>query len=596
MTRVGGSRSAFGQQEANSHPLDGVVVRKNVDTVNVRAVGAVLRNVPVAPPLTIEQVTEGDTVALFWDSTDASSVIAVLGRTNSRASDARQDTTPPQPPIMLRVVQDNLSGPFLEWNVRSSNQPIAYFEVDARQPGGAWGYGKYPFSEGANMVHFPRYSVPLQCRVRSVDLRGNNSAWSVCEDLLMDTLAPPVPKGLWTSKNADVVQLFWTGPTPTEARDLAGFEVYRATESDGSDAELVKSVGVTLSTTVWCTPGTSYYFNLKAFDVTGNISDFGPAWVSGEPTEPGGPQLLVNSDFSMDKDGDGEPDQWDIDISAGSATWEYGDYGVYGGKGIRVSIPDTDDLHVVMIDQMYSSGGTAPVIPVEVGKKYVCTMHVKSDLNEFYWDLDKSAPADGHVWLFCTLMVGNGSGANYVVPDVDGLKVEELDDGWHRIMYSRVLRQSDLEGMTPEAEYVGFLVAVWIQTPPSAFTVDIDRVQLETGSRTPWQPSIAPPGGAGGALPYGLLMDTSGIKTEDGKFFLSSDGVLCSPLSFSERTSAPDLPVADTEAQIFLWHSPTNHYLYLVIAYLDGATERYNYLRLDTASPSWAYGTALPDP
>lgn len=594
--RIAGSRSAFGQQEPDAHPLDGVVVRKGVDTVNVRAVGALHRNVPVAPPLTIEQVSEGDTVALFWDSSGAASVIAVLGHGNARASDARWDTTPPQAPIMLRVVQDAFSGPFLEWNIRPSEQPIAYYEVDARQPGGAWGYGKYPFYEGTNMRHFPRYSVALQCRVRSVDLRGNTSAWSVCEDLLVDTLAPPVPQGLGATSIVDAVQLTWSGPTLQEVKDLSGFEVYKATQASGSDAELVRRVGATLSTTVPCMAGVVYYFNLKALDLAGNISDFGPVWVEGWATQPGQMQLLVNSDFSRDRDGDGEPDQWSIDAASGDVTWAHGDYGIHGGKGIRVSVPDIDDVHVVMIEQMYYSSGTAPIILAEVGKKYVCTMYVKSDLNEFYWDLDKQAPAAGRVWLCCMLAVGNGLSANYLVADADGTTVETLADGWHRIMYSRVLVQSDLELLTPEAEYVGFLVAIWIQTPPSAFTVDIDRVQMETETVTPWGPSIAPPGGVDGASSYGLLMDTSGIKTEDGKFFLSSDGALYSPLLFRERTAAPDLPAADSEAQIFLWHSPTKHYLYLVIAYLDGATERYNYLRLDTASPSWGYGTSLPDP
>ena len=590
-----GSRSAFGQGESRPRPVDGVAIHKNVDTVNVLAVGALYRNVPVVPPLTIEQVSEGDTVALFWDSTDKPSVIAVLGHQGARASDARLDTTPPPAPMMLRVVQDAVSGPFLTWIIPPGSSDIAYFEVDARQPGGSWGYGKYPFSEGMSRVHFPRYNVPVQCRVRSVDLRGNTSAWAVCADLLIDQVAPPVPAGLGATGTVDGVQLTWTGPTPLEAKDLAGFEVYRSLESDGSDAEMVKRVGPTLSTSVPCEGGVTYYFNLKAFDLAGNVSDYGPVWAEAWAEPPGQMQLLVNSDFSRDKDGDGEPDQWSI-VALPRTTVTYGDYGAHGGKGFEIHLEDGAYTQAAF-RQVYRSGYDYPLIPPLVGFTYVMTAYVKTTWPN--WTLQKDGLLlDGYLLLRCSLLVSNGSAVEEVTADADGMIIEEnaWSDGWYRIRFACTLTQEDLELVSPDATSVGYEMRIGIGVPGEWLDVYFDRVQMETGSATPWQPSIVPPGGTDGASSFGLLMDTSGIKTEGGEFFLSSDGLLYSPLALHELTSAPSSPAADTEAQIFLWRSPTHDYRYLVIAHLDGATARYNYLRLDAASPSWEYGTSLPDP
>jgi len=156
---------AFAHMGEAEYPVQGTVVFLGVDTVDVRVGAAILRNVAIAKPLTVENVERYDVVSLGWF----------------------KDITPPPAPTNVRIVQGRF-GAHLAWDWHGKPEDdLAFFEVDARRVGGAWGEDVYPVSEGTRQVHYSRIPhEPIQCRVRAEDRRGNRSGWVVCEDTLVD--------------------------------------------------------------------------------------------------------------------------------------------------------------------------------------------------------------------------------------------------------------------------------------------------------------------------------------------------------------------------------------------------------------------------
>jgi len=72
-------------------------------------------------------------------------------------------------------------GRLVTWDWNGSDNQIkllSSFEVDVRETGGSWGYGIYPIQIGKQQSYSPITEVAVQCRVRTVDVYGNRSAWA----------------------------------------------------------------------------------------------------------------------------------------------------------------------------------------------------------------------------------------------------------------------------------------------------------------------------------------------------------------------------------------------------------------------------------
>ncbi len=86
-----------------------------------------------------------------------------------------------------------------------------------------------------------------------------------------DTTAPSAPSGLTCSANAAIgtISLTWTASIPG---DFDYFQVSRSTAA-GASGEFARVLG-TVFEDVNAKPGTTYFYRVKAFDRTGNQSDY----------------------------------------------------------------------------------------------------------------------------------------------------------------------------------------------------------------------------------------------------------------------------------------------------------------------------------
>ncbi|MCC7568694.1 MAG: hypothetical protein KO463_03650, partial [Candidatus Methanofastidiosa archaeon] len=263
-------------------------------------------------------------------------------------------------------------------------------------------------------------------------------------------------------------------------------------------------------------PGITYYYNLKAFDTAGNTSAYGATWVSCRAQIVGEVQLLVNSDFERDRDGDGVPDEWYVwDVST---TTEFGAYGINGGKGLRWVLPASTAEVIGEAYQIYYSGTITPRLAPAVNRWYNLSCYVYVSVAQSYWHL-ATGYTSGKVKMYCRLVKGNGAGPDTISQDYPMEIVETRPDGWVRLVTCHLLTSSDVSGYS----YLGLAVGAYAQNLASAVTVQVDRVQLEIDGPTAWQPQLVSVAGAS-SLPYGLQIDAAGIKTADGTFWIGADG------------------------------------------------------------------------
>ena len=185
----------------------GFIVLVGSDTVDVKVGATVHRNVSIAKPLTIDTMQVDDYVGVTWYGAQPF-VTVVLGHASAGNRGRPEVITTPPAPINVRVTQGTY-GVRLEWDWGGTPQQradLSYYEVDGRLSGGNWGYNVYPVSEGTREAHYSREpGSNVQCRVRTVDFRGNESDWVVGDTLLVDTVAPPEPIGFTVENGIDGV-------------------------------------------------------------------------------------------------------------------------------------------------------------------------------------------------------------------------------------------------------------------------------------------------------------------------------------------------------------------------------------------------------
>lgn len=377
-------------------------------------------------------------------------------------------------------------------------------------------------SAGAMVNGLPA-NTDYNFRVRAAAVGGAVSAWTAWASVQTDTdtLAPTVPTGLAVTPGVNAVTLTWSGPVLADVPDLAGFRIYRSAVDGETGAALVGEVAVQYQADVAAVPGRVYYYNLKAFDTSGNVSNYGADWEEGAALMGPGEQMLTNADWERDLDGDGEADGW-TEISAGDCDW--GAYGRGGGKGYRI----TPTLALPLPTYGYAAWDpytTGVLYEVAEGQHFVASVYVKPDatipagdlrLGHFYG-------YTGDVCIFPTVFVTDASGgvSGYTVLNPtqadDTVSVEQVDDGWYRLWLHHEVTASDVAA----GPYIGFAAVIWNGTSTEYYS-DFDRPMMEESLYpSPWQPGLLPALGTSGA---GLRIDQAGIVTQDGQFALGGDG------------------------------------------------------------------------
>lgn len=495
---------AFTDPTTHVRPVQGTVTAVGVDAVDCRYGSTIMRNCSIAKPLTIDDLHLFDVVAITWVG-DSPVVTSVLGQETALKFDAYEDVTPPLAVSNLRRVQTTW-GDRAEWDFNFQLDPtFAYFEVDGRQPGGSWGYDAYPVNNGQSLVHFPMVDdEPIQIRVKSVDVRGNESAWVVLDELLIDEVAPPVPTQFSIQNAISGIIASWAFRS---VPDLAGFKLYAADDDSGTNAEVVQVVGPNTSTFYYMYPGTTRYFNLSSFDRAGNESDLAVStWLEGYSQFHTGEQLTTNADLERDYDGDGVPDEWTMDDDDPDSTMTWGNYGIEGGKGIEAWIDGASTLSYKVSMRWPGSLSTWKT-PAFVGY-YTVSIYVKSTrFSEivFHAPVGASPPAfDDAITFTISGYAHDGSTGALIATDAGAYTVEEITNGWYRI--SRTIKVSSIATYP----YIGFYLYIW-NTTSTQVTIYLDRPMLEIGQGGgAWKPGLTP---GGGTSMTGLKLDVAGIES-----------------------------------------------------------------------------------
>lgn len=164
-----------------------------------------------------------------------------------------------------------------------------------------------------------RGGVYYAARVRAVDKSGNRSAFTaiVGTTAAPDSTAPGIPTGISAAAGFRLIGVRWA---PNPEPDLAAYELRWTTDSAGApDATGWQSVRLTATSAVITdlTPGTTYYFQVRAIDTSGNVrtsiavatavpADANPeaGWsstnVAGYPYVTAVPSALGSADFAAD--------------------------------------------------------------------------------------------------------------------------------------------------------------------------------------------------------------------------------------------------------------------------------------------------------
>lgn len=360
-------------------------------------------------------------------------------------------------------------------------------------------------------------AVDYNVRVRAVlsnTVISDWTDWSTIESA-EDSSAPDAPSNFSAAPLVNGVQLTWDEYS-VDVPDLAGFKIYRTTESDGSSPVLI----ATITGYEYFSPSAAaevYYYNIKAFDFSGNLSAYGEStWVEGQAVYTDGTNILTNTDFERDLDASGDADTWDGYVNA-----TYGAYGIGGGQGYRLDPPP-----VTILPQyarlLWDPADNGILIKPVADQYMIVSCYVKPDnpaTMGFGWNDSGSTT----VWPGFIFSDGSTAWAGLIfTPGQDDyFGWEELADGWYRLWGRHKVTSSEISS-TP---YVG--VVVQCMSGGGDRYCDMDRIQLEYGYEpSQWKPGLVQPAVSGGLT--GLSFDIMGIVSDS--FALNGDGEIVSHL------------------------------------------------------------------
>ena len=242
------------------------------------------------------------------------------------------DTTPPAAPQSLMASALN-GGADLSWLANSENDLAGYHVYRATSPGGPYsrvngatvGTNSYTDTGLTNGTTY--YYV-----VTAVDTSNNESADSngvsvVPDGGLPDLTPPAAPTGVAASAGDGQVGLSWNA---NGENDLAGYDVYRATNSGGPYTRLNGALlTVTSINDNTVTNGTTYFYVVVAVDTSNNESA-DSVEVSATPSVPGAGNLILSEvlyDVSSGDDGF----EWVELYNAGSSAIDLSGYSLGNG-------------------------------------------------------------------------------------------------------------------------------------------------------------------------------------------------------------------------------------------------------------------------
>lgn len=133
------------------------------------------------------------------------------------------------------------------------------------------------------IVNEPTFTIPnidtnktYTIRVRAINTIGARSAFVAINDqsTVGDTLAPAIPTVLTASGAYRQINLSWVNPSD---KDFSHVEVWRHTSNDSASAAKIATINASSYSDGSLPIGTTYWYWLKAVDLSGNTSGFSTA-------------------------------------------------------------------------------------------------------------------------------------------------------------------------------------------------------------------------------------------------------------------------------------------------------------------------------
>ena len=186
------------------------------------------------------------------------------------------DSSSPSTPASLIAAGMNSSTVGLSWIPSSDNEGVSGYKVERSTDG-------VNFSEVATVLSnsYADMSLPSSTthwyRVRAYDIGGNASDYSNVAQAAtqapnnLDSASPSDPSGLVaTAMSPSRIDLSWNASTDNEG--VAGYKVERST--DGLNFSEVETVLINSYSDMGLSPSTTYWYRVRAYDGTGNVSGY----------------------------------------------------------------------------------------------------------------------------------------------------------------------------------------------------------------------------------------------------------------------------------------------------------------------------------
>ena len=357
--------------------------------------------------------------------------------------------------------------------------------------------------------------LTYQFRVRALRYDGAVSGWTPWQSIAVhqDNIAPPTPEGFTVTSTMYGILLEWTGPTIVSCPDLIGFWIWESDDAAGTNERFRSAIGPRTDALVFTNSfNDNKYYCIQAIDSSGNASAKTER-LPGKKQATVGVNMLPNADFEI-VDDVGTPLYWFL-YEYGAGYHEYGDYGLAGGKGVKVHCPKTAGTGYSSSSVRYQCPYPRDtwLIHAELNQPYTCSFYYKlistdipQDEENFTYDAQYWGGGDGLFLISASVFMHNGvadSGVS-LYTTIEPAVISETGDGWKRVQFNFYADPNLWNYL--DYYYVGMGIGIYNRSETYDLVVHLDRFQMEIAAEaTAWAAgAFAPPGG-------GLRIDPSGI-------------------------------------------------------------------------------------
>ncbi len=228
---------------------------------------------------------------------DAAGNLSTYSSIATATTPAAVDATPPSAPTALSAAAVSATRIDLSWTASTDNVGVTGYRVERCQGAGCTTFAQVGTPTGTTYSDTGLApSTTYRYQVRAVDAAGNLGPYSsiaTSSTSASDTSPPSAPTGLTATASAGQVSLGWTAST-----DNVGVTGYRVERCQGAGCTTFAQVGTPTGTSYTDTglaPSTTYRYQVRAVDPSGNLSAYSSIASATTPDAPVTPPGLVGA-------------------------------------------------------------------------------------------------------------------------------------------------------------------------------------------------------------------------------------------------------------------------------------------------------------